>query len=86
MPPQELANNYGTTEKDINLAKSPQVSKPPNGMAKTKDGFAADFKNFAEGSLPQSILVALVIGTLDYRAEGRGRNQQISSAFFSLCR
>jgi H+/Cl- antiporter ClcA len=64
MPPQESALHYGTTDNDEARTKSPQVSKPPNGMAKTKDGFASDFKNFAEGSLPQSILVALVIGVV----------------------
>ncbi len=38
------------------------IARPPSGLMKTHGSFHEDLKNFAEGTVPQSIIVALVIG------------------------
>ncbi len=61
MAPQ-AANGYGTSAKDEEAGVT--ISVPPNGMAKTQgENFIVDFQNFAEGTIPQSVLVAATIGT-----------------------
>ena len=59
MPPQA---DYGTNDVKQD-ATHPPISTPPNGMVKTRSSFAEDLKTFAEGTVPQSIIVAGVIGT-----------------------
>lgn len=59
MPPQA---DYGTNDVKEDAAHPP-ISTPPNGMVKTRSSFAEDLKTFAEGTVPQSIIVAGVIGT-----------------------
>ena len=54
--------DYGTNDVKEDAAHPP-ISTPPNGMMKTRSSFAEDLKTFAEGTVPQSIIVAGVIGT-----------------------
>lgn len=64
MAPKPEMINYGTNDPDV-LEKNPPLSKPPNGMAKTESSFSLDLQNFAEGTVPQSIIVAVTIGKLN---------------------
>jgi hypothetical protein len=48
------------TKERVNLP----FARPPSGLMKTHGSFHEDLKNFAEGTVPQSIIVALVIGKL----------------------
>jgi len=59
MSPQ---SNYGSGEASEDV-KHPPISKPQSGLVKTEVSFGEDLINFAEGTVPQSIIVALVIGT-----------------------
>jgi len=61
MSPQ---SNYGSGEASEDV-KHPPISKPQNGLVKTEVSFVEDLKQFAEGTVPQSIIVALVIGTFE---------------------
>ena len=38
------------------------IARPPSGLMKTQGSFHEDLKNFAEGTIPQSVIVALLIG------------------------
>jgi len=58
--PNGTTLNYGTSEAED--VKNPDIARPPNGMMKTQSSFGDDLKNFAEGTVPQSIIVALTIG------------------------
>lgn len=62
MPPQdEKQVGYGAAEP----VKVPiTISTPPSGLAKTNTTFGDDLKNFAEGTVPQSMIVALTIGVV----------------------
>ena len=67
MAPQDKKLNYGThgeTEVLLNdNPSSPRMSRPLSGMVKTQSAtFSEDLINFSEGTVPQSIVVALTIG------------------------
>lgn len=69
MAPQDKKLNYGThgeTEVLLNdNPSSPRMSRPLSGMVKTQSAtFSEDLINFSEGTVPQSIVVALTIGVV----------------------
>ena len=53
---------YGTGEASEDVKHTP-VNMPQNGLVKTQNSFSEDLVNFAEGTVPQSLIVAIVIGT-----------------------
>lgn len=69
---------YGTGEASEDV-KHPPISKPHNGLVKTQVSFGEDLKNFAEGTVPQSIIVALVIGTFDSSSCNLSKSEDINS-------
>jgi len=56
---------YGTGEASEGV-KHPAINVPQNGLVKTQLSFSEDLMNFAEGTVPQSLIVALVIGALEH--------------------
>lgn len=63
MAPQETNKGYGTGS--TKLSAIAEMAQPPSGLAKTKGAsFIEDFLNFEEGTAPQSLVVALVMGVI----------------------
>mmetsp|Transcript_4606 Transcript_4606/g.6758 ORF Transcript_4606/g.6758 Transcript_4606/m.6758 type:complete len:521 (+) Transcript_4606:147-1709(+) len=63
MAPQGSTKDYGTGPTKISAIE--EMALPPSGLAKTKGAsFVEDFLNFEEGTAPQSLIVALVMGTI----------------------
>lgn len=83
MAPQDKKLNYGThgeTEVLLNdNPSSPRMSRPLSGMVKTQSAtFSEDLINFSEGTVPQSIVVALTIGKYE-----QSQQWQIEAALYS---